>query len=116
MNRRTRRAVADPELIAQAADGIQSLLQRPPAYTAALLSQLSPAEIDHIARHAKHRGGAVAIAAIIYRARLRLASQEAAAHHEIIRKTVPYDPGCVARSPGKSAPGIRQVPAPDARP
>jgi hypothetical protein len=110
-----RPAAADVVLATQAADGIQRLLERPPAYTDALLPLLLPSEVEEIAEHSQNPLGAVAIAALIYHARLRLALQEAGEHHATIQRTVPYDASCVVSSVGTPGRGIREVRSPEAR-
>ncbi len=63
------------------------------AYVVSLVEVLSDGEIDQIAAELSNPAGAVAIAAVIYQARLRLAAEEARFHHERICKTVPLPDG-----------------------
>jgi len=79
------------------------------SYAFSLLEVLNEDEIEQIAGQLGHPRAAVAIAAVIYRARLRLADEEASRHYRTILKTVPCDGHRItAEGPRTRAPGIRE--------
>lgn len=81
----------DPRQDAQKA--IRQHLRCDDAYVLSVIEVLNESELEQIAGHLSNPAGAVAIAAVIYQARLRLAAEEASFHHETICKTVPLPDG-----------------------
>lgn len=87
------------------------------AYVSGLVEMLNEGELEQIAGHLTNPAGAVAIAAVIYQARMRLAAEEAAVHHQSICKTVPLPDGSRltfgdSRCDEPKVPGIRVCPDP----
>ena len=72
-------------------------------------------EIEEILRHEHYPAGGVAIAAIVYRARIRRANQEADEHHDVICRDVPLPHSQEIRNspaPRHKLPGIHVCPDP----
>ncbi len=97
--------------------GIVQRLRRTRKYAAALVERLTVEEVSLIARHARNESGAVAIAAMIFRARRRLdgarfAHREAKGHYRTILETVRQDRRQKEEDRFPPVPGIRIVPLP----
>jgi hypothetical protein len=99
---------AEEQLRQRAANAIRRLLQRTHRYTDGLIPLLTSTEVETIATEGQRSGGAVAIAAIIYRARLRQAGAEAEYHHRVIGETVPFAPRADRKRVGVDGPAIRE--------
>lgn len=67
-------------------------LRRSKDYAIALVEELTAGEIEAIAAELGNASGAVAIAAVIYRARRRLTDEEAELHHRVICGKVSLGP------------------------
>lgn len=100
-----------PREIAQKA--LRTHLRCDGKYVLSLLQVLNEGEREQIAAELENPGGAVAIAAVIYKARLRLACEEADRHHQTILDTVPLEVNRAdAVTPRRRMHGIRECPLP----
>jgi len=91
----------------QAANAIREHLQRDVGYAADLVAVLKESELCDIVDNDRPNG-AVAIAAVIYQARLRMAMDEANEHAEVIERTVPVVWNRQTEV-GVDGPGIKEV-------
>lgn len=104
-------------LLQDAQQAIIEHLRQPEEYARSVVEVLTDGEMEQIAGHLRNEAGGVAIAALIYRARLRLAAAEADVHHQTICDTVPL-PEAPRRTEDRRNseavrhPGIRVVPSP----
>jgi len=65
-------------------DAIVRRLDRDEADAVALVDQMKMHEVEDLLEHDGYDSGAVAMAAIIYQVRIRLAQEEANQHHKVI--------------------------------
>jgi len=97
------------DMLHRAASAIQRHLQRDVGYASDLVALLTESELEEIVE-SDVNNGAVMIAAIIYRVRIRIAEHEANVHHKTIEQTVPIRRRHEAHSCGVEGPAVRQVP------
>jgi len=100
-----------------AREAIRKHLGHDDVYASSMVEVLNGGELEQIADHLCEPAGAVAIAAVIYRARLRLAAEEAEYHHQVITRTVPLPDGNAVRRGERrcydpKTPGVRVSPDP----